>query len=202
MNITQRAAESLATTPYPFSASERDYRRMLERIPTRDLLAEIEAARWLALDLANVPGDSRAVAEIQLEALVDESRRRRRLWEARIGDPLRPAWPTPDRTLRARIAAVKAAWPIVPFCADVLGAILRPTGRDRYVARCPLPGHDDRHPSFTVYVREGRAWCHGCHRGGDIIALTGFAFGHEGFYEKLEQIELYSGIVDERAQHG
>ena len=46
---------------------------------------------------------------------------------------------------------------------------LRQVGQ-RYVGKCPLPDHDDRAPSFYVYPN-GRFWCFGCSRGGDVIDL-------------------------------
>jgi len=186
-------------SPHPFGFSKRAYDLALQNVPTRDLKAEVEAAQWLALDVAGLPGDSRAVAELQLAGLIDELERRKRLWEARTADPLRPAWPRRDGDLKARVEAVKAAWPIERFCADVLGAQLQRTGRDRLKARCPLPGHDDRTPSFTVFIAEARAWCFGCHRGGDVIALTGYVFGLERLYERLERLEQQAGFVDQVA---
>lgn len=178
----------------PLGGSERAYRLALQAIPTRDLQSEIEASRWLALDLAGDPVQ-RAVAEHQLEALVDELLRRQRLLERRKTDPLRPAWPRPDRDLRARIDAVKAAWPIERFCSDVLGASLRPADRGRCRATCPLPGHQDRTPSFVVYGDTERAWCFGCNRGGDVIALTGYVLGTDRFYDSLEHLERQAGIA-------
>lgn len=57
---------------------------------------------------------------------------------------------------------------------DRLGSIrerLQLEGRGPY--RCPLPDHEDRSPSFSVYVRNGRErWkCHGCGCGGDVLDL-------------------------------
>ena len=37
---------------------------------------------------------------------------------------------------------------------------------------CFLPGHDDRNPSLTIYPQDGRAWCYGCNRGGDVLDIT------------------------------
>lgn len=165
------------------------YRMTLQNIPTRDLRAEIEAARWLAIDLA---GTNRQVAEIQLEGLVAELERRHRLLARNPGDPLAPAWPARDRDLQARVEAVKAAWPLDRFCTELLGCRLQ---RLRNYARssCPLPGHDDTTPSFVLYP-DGHAWCFGCQRGGDVIGLTGHVFGLERFYDKLERLEQETGL--------
>ena len=46
------------------------------------------------------------------------------------------------------------------------------------VARCPLPGHDDKTPSFYVYPETGSFWCFGCQRGGDVVHLAAHAWGH------------------------
>ncbi len=41
-----------------------------------------------------------------------------------------------------------------------------------FVARCPLPGHDERTPSFYCYP-DGGYWCFGCGRGGkDVISFA------------------------------
>lgn len=192
-SITRKSG-AVPTTPFPFKASRRAYDLALQAIPTRDLLAEIEAARWLALDVAGdtAPGGSHAVALLQLEALLDECLRRERLMAARAYDPLRPAWPPRDDGLRSRIDAVKAAWPIEQFCAGLLGAQLQSVGKNRWKARCPLPGHEDRTPSFFVYGEDDHAWCFGCNRGGDVITLTGYALGLERFYDRLEHLERLS----------
>ena len=59
--------------------------------------------------------------------------------------------------------------------------------------QCPLPGHDDRSPSFKVYREPGRGWyCFGCHRGGGAIDLAAEIFGIEprgdGFHELRRRI--------------
>lgn len=185
-------------TAYPFGASRRDYDRALQAIQTCDLIAEIDAAQWLALDVAGVPGDSRAIAELQLEALIAELERRRALWARSAGDPLRPAWPAHDPDVPARVAAVKAAWPIERFCRELLACDLQPASRDRLKARCPLPGHDDRSPSFVIYPSTNSAWCFGCQRGGDVIKLTGYALGLERFYDRLKRLEREFGIAHHR----
>jgi hypothetical protein len=38
------------------------------------------------------------------------------------------------------------------------------------VGLCPF--HDERSPSFYIYVDENRGWCFGCNQGGDAIGIT------------------------------
>ena len=61
-----------------------------------------------------------------------------------------------------------------------------PTGGGRI--RCPLPDHEDRHPSCQVYGEPGRGWyCFGCSRGGGLIELAAYLTGIEprgsGYWE-------------------
>jgi DNA primase len=66
----------------------------------------------------------------------------------------------------AEIARVKATRSVLEFLQDP-----KRSGRC-YKARCPLPGHDDRTPSFYLYP-DGGYWCFGCGRGGrDIISFA------------------------------
>src|SRR5689334_4745925 len=51
----------------------------LRWIPTRDLVAELEALRYLAVDYASTPGDSREIAEIRVAEIAGELGRRQRL---------------------------------------------------------------------------------------------------------------------------
>jgi len=41
----------------------------------------------------------------------------------------------------------------------------------QWVGLCPLPDHNERHPSFYVHPR-GVWFCHGCARGGDVFRLV------------------------------
>jgi DNA primase len=50
---------------------------------------------------------------------------------------------------------------------------------DRWTARCPLPDHEDRTPSFTVYTETNSWYCFGaCQRGGDVVDLAAAAWGY------------------------
>ena len=39
------------------------------------------------------------------------------------------------------------------------------------VGRCPLPGHEDKHPSFSINPKKQLFFCHGCGRGGDVYTF-------------------------------
>ena len=93
------------------------------------------------------------------------------------GDPQ----PTPNRrgvSRRSVIEEAKAEVSTVELAHRVCGE-MRQAGA-RWVARCPLPGHDDRTPSFTVYPETDSWYCFGaCQRGGDVVDLAAFAWGIE-----------------------
>lgn len=60
------------------------------------------------------------------------------------------------------------------------------TGRQNALkAVCPLPGHDERTPSFVVYSDEGRFHCYGCGEYGDVFALV----------QKMEGSDFRSAVV-------
>jgi DNA primase len=50
---------------------------------------------------------------------------------------------------------------------------------ERWVARCPLPQHEDRSPSFTVYPETDSFFCFGCLVGGDVIELARHAWDYD-----------------------
>src|SRR5215211_4689637 len=46
-------------------------------------------------------------------------------------------------------------------------------------ARCVLPDHEDRVPSFVVYPETNSFYCFGCLRGGDVVELARLAWGYD-----------------------
>jgi hypothetical protein len=91
-----------------------------------------------------------------------------------LDDPAPPARP-PDRdTLRRwaeRNALDDARQVPPPVYFRLLAAVEVPErGGD---VRCPLPDHNERHPSCRVYPNPERGWvCFGCQRGGSIYDLA------------------------------
>ena len=78
---------------------------------------------------------------------------------------------------RSVIEEAKAAVPTVDLADRLCGpGQMRRIG-EKWTARCPLPGHDERTASFTVYPGDRGWWCYGCGRGGDVVNLAALAWG-------------------------
>ncbi len=92
---------------------------------------------------------------------------------------------------REEIDAIRARHPIEQVVSQ--HAELRPSGR-LLQARCPLPGHEDTGPSFTVYVQSQSFYCFGCNRGGDVFKFIQL-MEHVGFREAVDKLEGSSMIV-------
>jgi hypothetical protein len=93
--------------------------------------------------------------------------------------------PTPSRPERrgvSRKTVIEAAKEAVPTIdlADLLcgPGKMRKVG-ERWVAHCPLPNHEDRTPSFTIYPETNSWFCFGaCLKGGDVVDLAAAAWGY------------------------
>lgn len=71
---------------------------------------------------------------------------------------------------------------------------LRRSG-DKWVGLCPLPDHDEKTPSFTVYADDERGWwCFGCNRGGDVLDLHQLAHGLSEKWEALVSLAVERNI--------
>jgi hypothetical protein len=78
------------------------------------------------------------------------------------------------------INAAKEAVPVIDL-ADRLagpGKLHRVRGTT-WSARCVLPDHEDRIPSFVVYLETNSWYCFGCLRGGDVVELARLAWGYD-----------------------
>ncbi len=67
------------------------------------------------------------------------------------------------------IAAIKDRLDIIS-CLNHFGVNMPSRGRRMVITLCPF--HEDKHPSFAVYGHVNRAWCYGCHKGGDVLDIT------------------------------
>jgi hypothetical protein len=75
------------------------------------------------------------------------------------------------------INAAKEAVPVVDLADWLCGpGRMRRVG-EKWVARCPLPDHEDKTPSFAVYANNSW-WCFGCLRGSDVVELYRLYHGY------------------------
>lgn len=66
----------------------------------------------------------------------------------------------------------------VPIMLEKLGIEAERHGRD-WVARCPSPDHDDRHPSWRIRDQDGVHYCHSCKFGGGAPDLVAAVYGFQ-----------------------
>jgi hypothetical protein len=95
---------------------------------------------------------------------------------------------------RTVIEEAKAAVPTVDLADRLCGpGQLRRIGGERWTALCPLPGHDEKTPSFVVYPGDRGWWCYGCQRGGDVVDLARFARGIDRADEAAAEVLMTFG---------
>jgi hypothetical protein len=94
---------------------------------------------------------------------------------------------------RPLISAAKEAVTTIALADRLCGpGQMRKVG-SQWAALCPLPDHQERTPSFTVYPKTNSFFCYGCLRGGDVIELARFAWG----YEKHEAATAAADLLHE-----
>src|SRR5271154_5200121 len=64
----------------------------------------------------------------------------------------------------------------------------------KYVGLCPLPGHNDKSPSFTIF-EDMRAHCFGCNADKNIFQLVQI-MENTGFKEAVEIVKKELGQSD------
>jgi hypothetical protein len=71
---------------------------------------------------------------------------------------------------------------------------LQPLGGEAwFTGRCPLPGHEDRTPSFYIYPGS-RYWCYGCSRGGNVVDLEFHCGGYGELWEAMVSLAIEFGV--------
>ncbi|MGB3305492.1 MAG: CHC2 zinc finger domain-containing protein [Thermomicrobiales bacterium] len=132
------------------------------------------------------------VCEVDLADIQAELERRERA-RLRLGaDPLTPRAPQRNDKLMDLARDLRAVWPIDRFCEDLMAMRLTKAG-SRYKAHCPLPGHDEKSPSFVLYPEQDRFHCFGCGRYGDIFDLTGHYFRLSRFSDQVRKLAEETG---------
>ena len=72
----------------------------------------------------------------------------------------------------------------------------RLSGPNRLLARCPSPEHEDRTPSFTLFLDTGRFRCFGigCGLTGDVVDLEKLCGGHDQLWTALVALATRYGV--------
>ena len=108
---------------------------------------------------------------------------------------LQVARTTPDRSVSARsvIDEAKDKVQVIDLADRLCGpGQMRQVGKE-WVARCPLPDHPDKSPSFSAN-RDKNLWhCFGCGQGGDVVNLAALYWGHERMDEAAAYVLLEFG---------
>ena len=89
-----------------------------------------------------------------------------------------------------------------PNIIHIVSQVVRLRRSGKYlVGNCPLPGHDDRTPSFSVNPDRQTFHCFGCHAHGDVIDFVRIYQGL-GFRDALAYLGITSVRMDrhERAR--
>lgn len=99
----------------------------------------------------------------------------------------------------ADLNRVREATSIKDLAENLYDIALVPAGAS-IKALCPLPGHPERTPSFTIDVGRGRYVCYGCGRSGDIFEfvkeMEGVDF-REAVFMLAERADLHVSDTDE-----
>lgn len=113
-----------------------------------DEMSEWVGLRWLDVNAGE-----------DLRHIEKDMRRLRRQLDIATGRPLPPGSITYDMIQQAR------DFPI----SDLVDTQQRRRGK---TIACLCPFHEDRNPSFHIYVDQNRGWCFGCNQGGDAISVA------------------------------
>ena len=97
--------------------------------------------------------------------------------------PLKPIQST-ESLLAQRTERIKREMPIEKIIAEYIK--LKPSGTHTLSGCCPF--HDDRTPSFTVYLQSNKYHCFGCRAHGDVISFVR-AMENLGFGQALELLD-------------
>jgi hypothetical protein len=170
--------------PHPWAreiqASEELRRRSWQTEPWEDLHAEALVWRGMAIDFRRAlesmdeesPGYATLkfgieYADMRMGDILDAMERIERY--ARSGE--RFPWPRKVARTHATFHEMKARLNLPDVIEDLSGQTLERRG-NHWVMCCPLPGHPDATPSFVVTPGKQVWFCHGCHRGGDVITFV------------------------------
>src|SRR3954451_5102883 len=92
--------------------------------------------------------------------------------------------------MREDLEQLKQRIPLLKYLQRRHWTGCRVAAREEFVGLCPL--HRDTRPSFYVNARKNLFYCHGCHRGGDLIRFVELS-EHLSFRESLTCLDRSAG---------
>jgi len=156
------------------------------------LKREMDRLKRLRLELYESRPDVEYI-EFRLVVLIKVAEHRNRLLRRYRNDPLALSSPRGTGKVGELASDLKQLWPLPRFCRDLLLLDLQGHG-DRLRARCPVPIHNDKSPSFVVFVDTDRWHCFGaCNAGGDIYDLIKAIYRHEDFTAQVRMLAEATG---------
>jgi hypothetical protein len=92
------------------------------------------------------------------------------------------------------IEAIRERVPIEQVAQEYFEARL--AGPNRLLARCPSPEHEDKTPSFTLFLDSQRFKCFGigCGIVGDVVDLEKLCGGHEQLWTAMVALSVRYGV--------
>lgn len=166
----------------------------LAEASTVELMGWYEADQWRLAELATLDQADELVQNAQ--AFVGErfqleraELNRRRDLRSAPGAPAFPARPQ----LKTDIERIRAAMPLEQVIERLGNLVLVRRGRQLWGC-CPLPGHQDDSPSFSVDPAKQLWHCWGCGRGGDVFAFATAMSGASSFTTALHVVAAIAGV--------
>ncbi len=96
--------------------------------------------------------------------------------------------------MREDLEQLKQRIPLLEYLQRRHWTGCRIAAREEFVGLCPL--HSETHPSFYVNSRKNLFYCHGCHRGGDLIRFVELS-QHRSFRESLDCLQQELALATE-----
>ena len=92
------------------------------------------------------------------------------------------------------VETIKERVPIEQVAEEYFDARL--AGTNRLLAHCPSPEHEDKTPSFTLFLDSGRFKCFGigCGISGDVVDLEQICGGHSQLWEAMVALSVRYGV--------
>lgn len=168
-------------------------------LSTAALLAEQQCRSWDLADIdANPEGwsfapESREFLVYSLRELNGELTRRKRL----ASSPLAPKWGPEPRDRRAELEEIKRKVTLIDLIHSQVWREYERRGPHDVWCCCPLPGHEEKSPSFHIDERQQVWHCFGCGRGGDLFELARHLWSEGLFYKVADRLRELAGIATE-----